>query len=297
MNIINPYRFGGRAPAFTTTWNVTSALTIPTNGAGYNCDVDWGDGTVTSHSGTAPTISHTYGSAGIKTVTITGDFPYFYLNNNAAMDTLLLTVEQWEGHTFASIASSFYGASNLTTLDSVPFEGVGSITDFSQTWRGCSSLTSFPLLDTSSGTSFNKAWLNCPSLTSFPANFFDSWNPSSILSGVFNATWDGCSSLTSFPANFFDTWNPSSILSGVFNGTWDGCSSLTNTSVENILKSIDTSGKYATNDGTSGGTVLADPVIDIDYNAATGALTAATTTAITNLKAKSWGITINGVLQ
>jgi len=37
--------------------------------------------------------------------------------------------------------------------------------------------------------------------------------------------------------------------------------------------------------------------IEIDYNVATGALTAPTTSAITSLKGKNWTITINGVLQ
>ena len=143
-------------------------------------------------------------------------------------------------------------------------EDYGAETSFLQAWRSCTSLTSFPLIDTSSGTDFAYSWFNCNSLQDFPAGFFDNWNPSSISSGVFNNTWDGCSSLTS-------------------------------QSVENILTSIDTSGKYATDTGASGGTALADPVIDIDYDGS--GLTPATTTAITSLKGKGWGITINGTLQ
>jgi hypothetical protein len=65
--------------------------------------------------------------------------------------------------------------------------------------------------------------------------------------------------------------------------------------VENILVSIDTSGIHATNTGLIGGTALADPVIDIDYDGS--GLTAPTTAAITSLKTKGWGITINGILQ
>jgi hypothetical protein len=37
--------------------------------------------------------------------------------------------------------------------------------------------------------------------------------------------------------------------------------------------------------------------ITINYNVATGALTAPTTSAITSLKGKGWTIKINGVLQ
>jgi hypothetical protein len=109
-----------------------------------------------------------------------------------------------------------------------------------------------------------------------------------------DSTWLNCSSLTDFSADVFSNWNPSSINSGVFNDTWDGCS-LTAQSVENILTSIDASGKYATSTGASGGTALADAGIDIDYNG--DPLSAATTAAITSLKSKGWSIFINSVEQ
>jgi hypothetical protein len=53
--------------AFITTWKITSAgekITIPTNGAGYNFSVAWGDGTATVYNGTAPTVTHTYAASG-----------------------------------------------------------------------------------------------------------------------------------------------------------------------------------------------------------------------------------------
>jgi hypothetical protein len=95
----------------------------------------------------------------------------------------------------------------------------------------------------------------------------------------------------------FSNWNPSSIAGGVFHLTWTLCTSLTAQSVENILTSIDASGKYATSTGASGGTALADAGIDIDYNVATGSLSAATNSAVTSLKAKGWSIFINSVEQ
>ena len=169
-------------------------------------------------------------------------------------------------------------------------EDYGAQNSFSYAWRLCTSLTSFPLINTSSGNDFKFAWLDCTSLTSFPLIDIS-------LGRNFQLTWRNCTSLEDFPAGFFDNWNPSSIFNGVFNQTWDGCSSLTSQSVENILTSIDTSGIWATNDGTSSGTTLNDPVIDIDYDVSTGSLSAATTTAITSLKGKDWEININGTLQ
>jgi hypothetical protein len=111
-----------------------------------------------------------------------------------------------------------------------------------------------------------------------------------------DSTWLNCSSLTDFSEDVFANWNPSSLASGVFNNAWDGCSALTAQSVENILTAIDASGKYATANGASGGSALADAGIDIDYNTATGSLSAATNSAIDSLSGKGWEVFINGVL-
>jgi hypothetical protein len=110
-------------------------------------------------------------------------------------------------------------------------------------------------------------------------------------------TWRYCSFLTDFSADVFSNWNPSSITSGVFNNAWTNCPDLTAQSVENILTSIDSSGKHGTYNGLSGGTPLADAGIDIDYDVSTGSLSAATTAAISSLKSKGWSIFINSVEQ
>ena len=109
------------------------------------------------------------------------------------------------------------------------------------------------------------------------------------------SAWEKCSSLSDFSADVFANWNPAIIFSGVFNLTWDGCVALTAQSVENILTSIDASNQHGTDDGTSTGNPLYDSGIDIDYNVATGSLSAATNTAVTSLKAKGWSIIVNNV--
>ena len=212
-------------------------------------------------------------------------------------------------------ATCSYAWYNNNSLSSFTTTDIKNCSNFASAWQVCSSLTQFPSgakLGTEASnvnfvqawrnsglTSFNTplptagdlylAWYGCQSLTSF-----DSSLPST--SRVKHA-WYGCTSLTDFSAGVFDNWNPSSIQNQVFWGAWDNCTSLTAQSVENILTSIATSGKYATSTGLSGGSALSDAVIDIDYDVSTGSLTAATTSAITTLKARGWGININNVLQ
>ena len=92
-----------------------------------------------------------------------------------------------------------------------PRSAFGSVTNFNDTWRGCSTITTFPLIDTSNG-SFYQTWRDCSSLVSFP--LIDTTGASSV-----NQTWLGCSSLSSFP--LIDT---SSIT--YFGYGWMNCTSI-----------------------------------------------------------------------
>jgi len=192
---------------------------------------------------------------------------------------------------------------NCTSLTSFPVLDTSSGTNLSSAWSGCSGLTSFPALDTSSGSNFSATWQNCTSLTSFPAldtssgsGFDSTWSGCSGLTSFpvlniskgtsFSSAWSGCTSLTSFPAGFFDSWAPTVVSSGCFLNTWANCTSLTATSVENILNSIDFSGRNSPSTSKN---------ITISYNASSG--TPNISTAVTNLKARGWVITLNGVTQ
>jgi hypothetical protein len=184
--------------------------------------------------------------------------------------------------TATNVNQAWYQCASLTSFSSE----LQTVTSANYAWSGCTSLTSFdtplPL-----ATQMLLTWYNCPSLTSFSSELPSAANV--------NQGWLNCTSLSDFSADVFANWNPSSISSGVFNNAWDGCTSLTAQSVENILTSIDASGKYATSTGASGGSALGDAGIDIDYNTATGSLSAATNAAVTSLKAKGWSIIVNNV--
>ena len=200
----------------------------------------------------------------------------------------------------SSLTSFPAGAKLGTSAQNVSFESA---------WQS-SGLTSFstPL---PSGTQIRFAWYNCGNLAEFDleslpeaTNVYRSWRSSGLTSfstalpkiNYAYQAWRTCFALTDFSSDVFANWNPSSITTGVFNDTWDGCTSLTAQSVENILTSIDASGKYATTTGASGGSALGDAGIDIDYNVATGSLSAATNSAIDSLSGKGWEVYINGVL-
>lgn len=158
-------------------------------------------------------------------------------------------------------------------LDSFPLVDLSSVTTAEGAWYS-GKLTSFPACDMSACTNFKIAWSNC-NLTSFPAVNMSAGNN-------FNSAWSYNGSMTTFPAGRFNSMPAPA--NDCFGGAWSGCSALTNTSVENILVSIDASGRSAPASGTD---------ITINYDGTT--LSGATNSAITSLKGKGWTPKINGV--
>ena len=126
------------AADFITTWKTDNPgtsgpnqITIPTNGAGYNYDIDWGDGTV--DSGVAGDITHTYAVPGTYTVTIRGDFPQIFFDNLGDKDKIL-SIEQWGDIAWRAMNRSFYGASNLA-INATDAPDLSSVTNMNQTFR------------------------------------------------------------------------------------------------------------------------------------------------------------------
>lgn len=195
-----------------------------------------------------------------------------------------------------SMATSFYGTwSGCYTLGEIPLLDSGNVSNFDYTWYDCQALTSFPLMNVSSGTTFNGTWRNCHNLTFFPTlntssgtNFSEAWQACYSLtlfptlntssgtnfsfawadcttlisfpqldfgSGTnFSSAWSGCTSLATFTASTFDTCPATS-----FSNAWNNCA-LDETSVDNILVSLDAAGQSGGTVDVSGGTSSAPGV-------------------------------------
>jgi len=181
-------------------------------------EIEWGDGAV--EISTLNTLPHTY-TAGDYTLGVYSDGVYRPFFNNVTADVSQITsvVIGPGANLGTSLDSAWETASNLATF-TCPFDATSSVTNFTDSWRRCGSLTSFPLIDTSSGTGFSHAWFYCNSLTDFPANMFDT-------TGTLVAT--------------------------AFQNAWFNCA-LTAQSIENILVSLDTNGATGITLGINGGT-------------------------------------------
>jgi len=105
---------------FITSWEVTTdELTVELplhSGSEYNFRVDWGDGSaegiVTSDND--PDAEHTYSSAGIKTVTITGTLTGFSFERNPTSSNLFIDVAQWGDMRLGNAGGYFQNCTNLT---------------------------------------------------------------------------------------------------------------------------------------------------------------------------------------
>jgi hypothetical protein len=248
-----------------TTFTGDKVVRFQLLGSNNSVSINWGDGSVETYAGSAAntTITHTYETAGLYLVSITGVFENLKLagfTGSQASD--LASVLQNSPDWSPTNLTDLYDGCSLIKSDSLDdFPDTSLITQFVRAFRGCFSLTSFPLIDTSSGTSFQGAWTNCSGLTSFPlintssgTDFQAAWfNCFSLTSfplintaaGTnFILTWRDCKGLTSFPlintsscTNFFEAWTNCSGLTSFplintssgtnFSRTWQGCVGLT----------------------------------------------------------------------
>lgn len=169
---------------------------------------------------------------------------------------------------------AWIGCSGITQF---PLLDTSAGTNFGYAWKEMGALTSFPLLDTHNGTNFEYAWDSCSGLTSFPLidtsralNLCGTWGRCGELTAFpairtgactnFSYAWQSCSKLTAFPlidtskgTNFDMAWKVCTAMtdfplldfsSGTsFTSAWFSCSSLTPQSTENILVSLNASGK------------------------------------------------------
>lgn len=253
QNLIDTYAWtindNGEAPncqntalPFVTTWKTDNPgisednqITIPTfSGENYDYMVDWGDGS-TSENVTGDII-HTYATPGTYTVSISGDFPRIFFNDDDIFNSLgdedkILSVEQWGSIEWSSMEKSFSGCQNLDVVaEDAP--NLTEVTSTNRMFQFCFSLlgnNTFGLWDTSSikdmsymfsfADAFNNPYIN-EWETSAVTNMSRMFNEARSFNGDLNK-WD-TSSVTNMEGMFVDALDFNADIS-----TWD-TSSVTN---------------------------------------------------------------------
>ena len=217
----------------------SSSFQITTGGGTYLYNVTADDG----YSATGLTGDHLINFSGVSEphkVSISGVFPAFDFTGNAD-DVKIVELSNFGIYGLGSTSQedAFNGCTNLTitATDGGNFENVTDLTD---SFLGCSSLTSFPFIDTSNVEDFNATWRNCTSLTDFPLLDFSSGTS-------FISTWQNCLLLKTFPSNAFDNCTATNFTQAFRN------TGLNTQSIDNILESLDFAGQInGTFDQTGG---------------------------------------------
>ena len=156
---------GEDANAFTSTWLVTAGetITLPYEAAGtYLGTIDWGDSTTSVNSYANRT--HTYATAGTKTISITGVTTGFTFNNTGSKLNIR-TITNWGTLRLSNSGFTFFGCTNLTLT---------AVTG---------------VLDLTGATNLNGMFWNCTALTII--NGINTWNFASVVS--MNAMFNNCS--------------------------------------------------------------------------------------------------------
>ena len=216
---------------FVSTWTLSVADTVSlplVNGGTYNFDVDWGDGTTSTITAyDQAEVTHSYGSGGVKTISIGGTNSTItgWKFNNTGDKTLITGISNW-GTLNISTNGAFYGCENLNvTANNAP---TISTTTLEFCFRGCTPLTSIGgNWDISSVenikymfyscTNFNQdiSGLDTSSVTNMQATFQNATSFNQNISG-----WD-TSSLTGLAATFqnatsfnqnLNTWDWSNVV-------------------------------------------------------------------------------------
>ena len=206
----------------TTTANtVFTCPLIDYSGLTPSLYIDWGDSSSSPliTSSTSVDRIHTYVSAGIYTITISGFMPGFTVNNNSAIRTLITELVQWGIVGLRSV--NFYGCSNLTAIPSSAslsalggYTGLGEVVSFSNFMNG-TRITSIPsdIFDYSpKATTFSSTFALIPTITTIPTGLFDNVPLATSFASCFFA----CQALTTVPLTLFDQNVNVTSFSGTF---------------------------------------------------------------------------------
>ena len=164
-------------------------------------DVDWGDGNV--DIAVTNTQTHVYASSGIYDVKVTAATGRI-LFNNLGDKSKLIDIRNWGNIGWTSMAFSFAGCNQLTSVSASDIPNLSAVTDGGYMFYNCNQMTSLNVSnwDLSSFTSLLRAFAYCRNLSNLDVT---GWNISNVISIL--STFEDCDQFDYSLAN----WNINNI--------------------------------------------------------------------------------------
>jgi len=189
---------------YDTTLSAGTSISIYLNSS--DVEIDWGDGTVESFTGTT-NASHTYASEGTYNVTISGTAVGFRPGNtgSAGQEKLLSCQAIGFNHGLTTFADMFLGCSNLTFA---PAQIPSGIASFNRCFQSCASFNApIGLWSMGSATDLGHMFRGC--------SIFDqdlsSWDVSIVT--TFQGMFDNAIAFNNNGSPGINNWNTGSAIS------------------------------------------------------------------------------------
>ena len=154
-----------------------------------NMEVEWGDGSIDTYSGTDITAAHSYITTGDYNIKIRGNTNHIHFQNEVALKQILTPIQGISGIT--SLRSLFSGAVNLIgPLPDNLFYFTPKVTNFRETFKGTTNLNiEIPA----------NLFANNPLVT----NFFGTFEQSGFTGPIPNVLFKNNPRVTTFSQTFF----------------------------------------------------------------------------------------------
>lgn len=241
----------------------TDQFLVKTGYNTYSYNIETSDGYVASGLTGDHTITFPSG-VGTHTIYISGLLPMLRFVGSFDRDKIL-SIENWGIYGIGSTnQDQAFRRCSFLEINATDVPDLSGVTNFNYMFQQCYLVDNIPASDFSNGGAFQYAFFDCD-LTEF--------NVTDLSSGTaFNNCWRANTNLTYFPPNVFD-----GCLSTDFNNAF-AVTNLSQTSIDNILVSIESN-------GTSNGTFT---------QSGGSAPSSVGETAIDNLRARGWTVTVTG---
>jgi hypothetical protein len=215
----------------------SNTLHLRSQTGGFDCFIDWGDGSTEVAPANGGDVTHSYSSAGDYVIRFYGkSWAGFNVNNATGKEKYkaIYSLGKWPTNTLTTLYTAFYGCNGLTAIAENALKYCTAVTSCFQAFRGCAGLATIPpnlFRDLTACTNFQRALRLIPALQSradiFGVDYANRFNGMTVNFTEFmdRSTFTGVQGVA--PA-LWDFTGLTATKTDAFNGAGNNLTSLSN---------------------------------------------------------------------